>query len=66
MEIFLVTVAVFGLSILAMAVGVLTGRSRMSGSCGGVGGQCDGNGEPTCDLCQPARLQPESPETSFQ
>ena len=53
MTVFLVTLAVFAMALLAMAVGVLSGRTRIRGSCGGVAGRCDGSGEPTCDLCRP-------------
>jgi hypothetical protein len=60
MEIFLASLVVFGLALLAMGVGVLTGRTRIRGSCGGVAGRCDGNGEPTCDLCRPVS-RAESP-----
>ena len=62
MEVFLATLAVFGLAPLAMSVGVLTWRVRMRGSCGGVAGQCDSSGEPSsrgspkgepsCQLCR--------------
>ena len=52
MEVFLATLAVFGLALLAMSVGVLTGRVRIRGSCGGVAGQCDSDGEPSCQLCR--------------
>jgi len=55
MTVFLATLAVFGLALLAMSVGLLTGRVRMRGSCGGIAGQCDGGGEPVCHLC---RLKP--------
>ena len=36
MKMFLVTFIVFGIVILAMAVGVLFGRRGIKGSCGGV------------------------------
>jgi hypothetical protein len=49
MEIFLATLAVFGLALLAMSVGLLSGRVRLRGSCGGVAGQCDSAGEPTLE-----------------
>ena len=52
MTVFLITLAVFGVAMLAMAVGVLAGKTRLRGSCGGVGGQCDSTGEPTCGLCR--------------
>ena len=52
MEVFLATLVVFVLALLAMSVGLLTGRVRIRGSCGGVAGQCDSSGEPTCQLCR--------------
>jgi len=55
MSVFLATLAVFVLAMLAMAVGVLSGRSPIQGSCGGIGGRCEGSGKPSCDLCSPAK-----------
>jgi hypothetical protein len=49
MEIFLATLVVFGLALLAMSIGLLSGRVRLRGSCGGIAGQCDSSGEPTLD-----------------
>ncbi len=42
MNIFIITLCVFLLVILAMSVGVIFGRQRIKGSCGGLGG---------CELC---------------
>ena len=53
MSIFLASVIVFGLALVAMAVGVLAGRQPPRGSCGGIGGRCESTGEPVCDLCRP-------------
>jgi hypothetical protein len=64
MTTFLVTLVVFGLALLAMAVGVLTGKTRIQGSCGGIGGKCEGNGEPSCDLCTVKTGLQESPGVS--
>lgn len=55
MSIFFATLAVFVLAILAMAVGVLSGRSPIQGSCGGIGGRCEESGGTSCDLCSPAK-----------
>ncbi len=52
MTVFFVTLTVFILAMFAMAVGVLTGRTRIQGSCGGIGGRCEGDGGSSCDLCQ--------------
>ena len=43
MQLFLITLSVFILVILMMAIGVLLGRPRIKGSCGGPDG---------CDLCE--------------
>lgn len=52
MNTFLITFTVFGLAILAMAVGViLTGR-RIQGSCGGLSSAVIGDdGEKRCSVC---------------
>ncbi|MFM8172053.1 MAG: (Na+)-NQR maturation NqrM [Pirellulaceae bacterium] len=47
---FLLTVAVFGLAIAAMAVGVALGRKPIQGSCGGLG-QNGLDVESVCGLC---------------
>jgi uncharacterized protein len=55
MTTFLVTFLVMGISILAMAVGVLVGRRPIDGSCGGLerfGLECDAG----CDKPCPKRL----------
>lgn len=36
MEIFLISILVFALAVLGMCVGVLCGRARIKGSCGGL------------------------------
>jgi len=61
MTIFLVTLLVFGLAMLAMAVGVLTGRTRIRGSCGGIGADCDGEDELSCSFC-PNKRRDHIPE----
>lgn len=37
---FLFTLALFGLIVLGMAVGVMVGGKRLTGSCGGISGSC--------------------------
>jgi len=37
MNLFFITLAFFGFFIVAMAVGVIFGKRRLKGSCGGVG-----------------------------
>ena len=48
MKLFLITLIVFGMFILAMAVGVIIGNRRIRGSCGGVAGE-------GCDICGASR-----------
>ena len=47
----LIAAIVFGLVILIMAVGVIAGGKRIRGSCGGIAGSTDSEGNPTCSLC---------------
>lgn len=49
--IFGITLVVFLLVIAGMAVGVLMGRRQLSGSCGGLANQSDGEGNTACSLC---------------
>jgi hypothetical protein len=52
MATFLATLIVFGLAMLAMAVGVLISGRRLRGSCGGVGEacRCDASARAACAL----------------
>ena len=61
MKLFLTSFAVIGLSMLGMAVGVLFGRARIQGSCGGLAGLCDASGRSLCEDC-PNRVA-EEPES---
>ena len=47
MNLFLITLGFFGFFIAAMAVGVIFGKRRLKGSCGGLGGCaiCGADGE---------------------
>ncbi len=58
MELLFASFAIFGLSMLAMGIGVLFGRTGIRGSCGGTAGLCDGKGRPLCGTC-PNRRVPE-------
>jgi len=51
MDVLLASFAIFGLSMLAMAVGILFGRTCIRGSCGGMAGLCDRTGRPLCSSC---------------
>ncbi len=51
MELLVASLLAFGLSILAMAVGLLFGRARIKGSCGGLADLCDGSGRKLCEVC---------------
>jgi hypothetical protein len=46
----LLAIAIFGLLIAAMAIGVLMGGKPISGSCGGVGAAL-GEANYNCDIC---------------
>ena len=49
--VFGVTLVVFLLVVVGMAVGVLMGRRQISGSCGGLANQTDADGQTSCSLC---------------
>lgn len=49
MTTFLATLAVFGVAVGAMALGVIIQGKRLRGSCGGVGDSCE------CSLAQARR-----------
>lgn len=51
MRLLLISLVVFCVSMLAMAVGVLAGRPAIRGSCGGLAGLCDDAGRPLCLFC---------------
>lgn len=51
MPLVMITACVFGLVIVAMAVGVIFGRRSISGSCGGLANKKDADGNVSCSLC---------------
>ena len=61
MELFLISVLVFGLVIAGMAVGVIAGRSPIKGSCGGMGAL---GIDTACEICggDPRRCDEETRE----
>ncbi len=57
MKLLLISFVVFGLSMLAMAVGMLFGRPAIRGSCAGIAGLCDGSGRSLCEFCPNRRTR---------
>ena len=55
MDLLLASFVIFGLSMLAIAVGIPFGRSGIRGSCGGMAGLCDRSGRPLCASCPSRR-----------
>lgn len=47
MEVFLASLLLIGIAVLAMSLGVILGRPPLRGSCGGIG-QLTGTGCPHC------------------
>ena len=47
----LIAAGVFGLAILGMAIGVILSNRRLQGSCGGLNGLKDEQGNPLCEAC---------------
>lgn len=52
MQTMLATFVIFGLAVLGMAVGVMFGRRRLSGSCGGTPGSACSCSVPERKACQ--------------
>ena len=51
LEIVLISCGVFGGVFLAMAVGVIFSNRQIKGSCGGLAGMLDENGNSLCESC---------------
>ena len=47
----LLTVLVFVLAVAGMAIGVILSNRRLKGSCGGMAGRQDVDGNLACDIC---------------
>jgi len=47
----LLTIVVFGLAIVGLAVGVIFSNRRLQGTCGGANGLKDEQGRPLCEMC---------------
>ena len=48
---FLITAAVFGIAVVAMAVGVIFSNRCLKGTCGGLAGMQGKDGKTACELC---------------
>lgn len=59
MTVFLIAFIVFATAIAGMAVGVILSNRRLRGTCGGLSGMTDENGEISCQICS-------TPSTSCQ
>lgn len=51
MQTFFITLAIFAIALLGMAVGVLISNRRIKGSCGGLAGMTDSQGNSICEAC---------------
>ena len=51
MILYLLAAAVFAVAIAAMAAGVIFGKRRLRGTCGGLANLRDSDGRTMCDLC---------------
>jgi hypothetical protein len=50
----LISALVFGLAVFGMSIGAIFGRSRLRGSCGGLGGHKATDGQPhRCECMHP-------------
>ena len=50
-KLFILSTVAFGLALLGMSLGVIFGKSRIRGSCGGASGLRDAEGNPLCEGC---------------
>ena len=47
----LLSISVFALAIAGMAIGVIISNRRLRGSCGGLAGRHDREGNSVCEMC---------------
>lgn len=60
LRIFILSIVVFAVAMIAMAVGVIISNRRIQGSCGGLSNLKDTDGNPYCSLCSiPANECPD-------
>lgn len=52
MQTFLITLGVFVVALVGMAIGVILARRPIKGSCGGLSAMTDRFGQPMCDVCE--------------
>lgn len=51
MTTFLITLGAFGVALAGMAIGVIVSNRRIKGSCGGLAGFKDSQGNSICEAC---------------
>ncbi|MEM8865076.1 MAG: (Na+)-NQR maturation NqrM [Planctomycetota bacterium] len=51
MQVFLITLGAFIVALFGMAIGVIVSNRRIKGSCGGLAGFKDSDGNSICDAC---------------
>ncbi len=67
MTLFLSALVVFALVMAGMAVGVILGNRRITGSCGGLANLQAGDGEPMCECgVRPGQSCGADPERRFE
>ena len=51
LTVFALTLVILGIVVLGMAIGVLLGKRKLTGSCGGLAGQPSKDGVTNCRQC---------------
>ena len=51
LNLLLITIGVFAIALIGMAVGVIVSNRQIKGSCGGLNNFRDSVGNPICDAC---------------